>query len=154
MNNIKKILEYIVPKTIELNRLYIAKDFGEINYSAIFCQSDKESEELKAEASGLGQIIQDTPTGPLFKLNEAIKTPAGNLWLLKIRQPDSTRTQRGHADFTLKDYNSFKEKYLKDESHFKLIDRGSFEMIELRDFKFDVLSYFSSIPLVSQLKIK
>lgn len=77
-----------------------------------------------------------------------------HIWLLKIRKPDPTRPERGDADFTLRDYNSFKEKYLKDAEHFKLIDRGNFEMIELKDPKFDVRSYFSNIPLTVQLGIE
>lgn len=154
MDTITEILEYIIPKTLELNRLYIPNESVRVNYSAIFCQSDAEYEELNKKAAQIGNVTEDTPTGPLYKFHKPLQTLAGPLWLLKIRKPDSTRPQRGDADFTLKDYNSFKEKYLKDNGHFKIIDRRNFEMIELKDSKFNVISYFSNIPLTVQLGIE
>ena len=154
MNNINKIIEYIIPETLRLNNIYLPDESLKINYSAIFCQNDKEYDELNFEASLIGNAVEDTPTGPLYKLNESIKTPVGPLWLLKIRKPYITHLQRGDADYTLNDYQVFKEKYLQDQEHFKLIDRGNFEMIELKDPKFNVLCYFSNIPLTLQLGIE
>jgi len=154
MKTITEILEFIIPKTLELNRAYIPDEAVRINYSAIFCQNDEEYERLATEASQLGDVAEDTPTGPLFKLRKSLETLAGPLWLLKIRKPDLTRPQRGDADFTLTNYEAFKKKYSNDTKHFKLINRGDFEMIELRDSNFQVLSYFSSIPLTKQLGIE
>ncbi len=154
MNKINEILEYIIPRTLELNKIYIPGESVRVNYSAIFCQNDIEYESLNREAAQLGVVAEDTPTGPLYKFHKHLQTIAGPLWLLKIRKPDPIRPERGDADFTLKDYNSFKEKYLKDTKHFKLIDRGNFEMIELKDSRFDVRSYFSNIPLTVQLGIQ
>lgn len=151
---IPEILQYIILKTRELNKIYIGEDVGPINYAAIFCQNDEEYNRLFAEASQMGKIVEDTPTGPLFKFQKPIFTLSGFLYLLKVRKPDLTRLQRGDADFTLKDYYVFKEKYIKDTGHFKLIDRGNFEMIELRDASFQVFSYFSNIPLTLQLGIE
>ena len=153
MNTINKILEYVVPKTLELNRVHISNELVKINYAAIFCQSDIEYKNLNDEASKNGKVIENTPTGPLFKFHNSVETVAGPLWLVKIRRPDPTRPQRGDADFTLNDYNSFKKKYLGNSEYFKLIERENFEMIELRDPGFDVLSYFSSIPLILKLGI-
>lgn len=154
MNKINEILEYIIPKTLELNRVHIPDESVRVNYSAIFCQSETEYEELNREAARLGDVAEDTPTGPLYKFHKPLQTVSGPLWLLKVRKPDPSRSERGDADFTLKDYNSFKVKYLKDTEHFKLIDRGKFEMIELKDSKFDVRCYFSNIPLSVQLGIE
>lgn len=153
MKAINEILEYIVTETLKMNHIHIPEELTEINYSAIFCQNDFEYEQFNRVVSQIGDIIEDTPTGPLYKLSEPLETLAGPLHLLKIRKPDITRPERGDADFTLKDYNTFKEKYSKDIQHFKIIDRGHFEMIELRDQKFQVLSYFSNIPLTTQLGI-
>jgi hypothetical protein len=150
----QRILDYIIPKTLEMNHLYVPDELVRINYSAIFCENDAEYEELNKEAAQIGDVVEDTPTGPLYKLHKPLQTLAGPLWLLKIRKPDPTRPQRGDADFTLKDYYSFKEKYSKNTEHFKVIDRGNFEMIELKDSKFDVLSYFSNIPLTLQFSIE
>lgn len=154
METINKILEYIVSKTIELNKTYLPDESVRIDYSAIFCQNTTEYDGFNEKASQIGEIVEDTPTGPLYKFTKPLKTVAGPLWLLKIRKPDITRPQRGDADFTLDDYYSFKEKYLKYKEHFKLINRENFEMLELRDEKFDVLCYFSNIPLTEQLGIK
>lgn len=154
MKTISEIIEYIVPKTLELNDKYIPDEELRINYSAIFCQSDEEYGELIAEAAQLGEVVDDTFNGPLYKLQKPLKTPAGPLWLIKIRKPDSTRPQRGDADFTLKNYDSFKEKYLGDTEHFKLIPRDNFEMIELRDPRLGVLSYFSNPPLTKQFGVE
>lgn len=153
MKAINEILEYIVTETLKMNHIHIPEELTEINYSAIFCQNDFEYEQFNRGTAQIGDIIEDTPTGPLYKFSEPLETLAGPLHLLKIRKPDITRPERGDADFTLKDYNTFKEKYSKDFQHFKIIDRGRFEMIELRDQKFQVLSYFSNIPLTTQLGI-
>jgi hypothetical protein len=137
-----------------LNSTFLPDESVNINYSAIFCQSDEEYERFVSEASQMGVVVDDTPTGPLYKFNEPFETSAGLLWLLKVRRPDPARFQRGDADFTLINYDSFKVRALDDGAHFKLIDRVNFEMIELRDPRLDVLCYFSSTPLTIQLGIE
>jgi len=154
MKAVKEIIEYIVPKSLELNRLYLPNEQVHINYSAIFCQSNEEFETLNADAAQFGMMIEDTPTGPLYKFTKPLETLAGPLWLLKVRKHDATRPQRGDADFTLKDYISFKSEHLSDSQHFSLIEREYFEMIELKDPQFDVLSYFSNPPLTVQYGIE
>lgn len=154
MKTIKEIIEYIVPKTLELNRLYLPNEQTHINYSAIFCQSKEEFDVLSAEASYLGVVIEDTPTGPLYKFTTPLETVAGPLWLLKVRKPDTSRPQRGDADFTIKDYLSFKTEHLSNSQHFSLIELEDLEMIELKDSRFDVMSYFSNPPLVVQYGIE
>lgn len=150
MRTIEKIIKYIIPKTLELNKLYLTNEQIYINYCAIFCQSEEEFDALNTEAKQLGIVIEDTPTGPLYKFIKPLKTLAGSLWLLKVRKPDVTRPQRGDADFTLKDYLSFKNEHLTDSQHFSLIKRKDFEMIELKDLQFNVISYFSNPPLTVQ----
>ncbi|MEX1112032.1 MAG: hypothetical protein WEC84_01090 [Candidatus Andersenbacteria bacterium] len=153
MKTINNIVEYIVPKTLALVRRYVLSEEVEINYCAIFCQNEEEYKELEAEASGLGEVVDDTPTGPLYRLQEPLETVAGPLYLIKIRKPDPVRPQRGDADFTLKNYEAFKKKHAGDTEHFKVINRDTFEMIELRDSKIDVLVYFSNPPLTKQFSI-
>jgi hypothetical protein len=154
MKTINEILDYIIPKTLELNQAHIPGEATRVNYSAIFCQSDDEYEQFHKEASQVGDVIDDTATGPLYKFYKPLQTVAGPLWLLKIRKLDPTRPERGDADFTVNNYISFRDKCLKDAEHFKLIKRENFQMIELKDPKFDVLSYFSSIPLTVQMGIQ
>lgn len=150
MNTIQKILANIVLKTIELNKVYLPDESVVINYSAIFCQDTAEYRQFNKEASQIGEIFEDTPTGTLFKCKKPLQTPAGPLQLIKVRKPDMARFQRGDADFILSDYYSFKDGHLKNEEHFKLIERENYEMIELSDKEFDVLCYFSNIPLIVQ----
>lgn len=78
MNKINEILEYIIPKTLELNRIHISDESVRINYSAIFCQSDDEYEELNKEAVQLGGVAEDTPTGPLYKFHKPIQALSPN----------------------------------------------------------------------------
>jgi len=90
--------------------------------------------------------------GPVYHI-QPIKTVSGNLKLLKIRKPDSTKPELGDADFTVGNYSEFKKKHLS-KTGFKLIPkREDFEMIELVDSKFDVRAYFSHPPLDKQLGI-
>ncbi len=119
----------------------------EIDYICIFSHSQKEHNEFLKKAGEIGKIADETPTGPIFAFKFPPRTIAGNPKLLKVRKPDETRPQRGDVDFNT-NYEEFKEKYL-DDKQFTLIKRKDFEMIELRDSAFDVLVYFSSIPLSS-----
>ncbi len=71
--------------------------------------------------------------------------------MLKIRFPDSTRTERGDADFTISNFFEFENIYLS-KPGFKKIQKPDFYMIELMDF--DVRAYFSNPPLDEQLNLK
>lgn len=142
-DDFNKIIQYIIERCADLKNKYVNEDI-KVDYICIFSQSQDEYSKLLKHASSLGEIIDNTNTGPVFKFNSYPSTILGNPKVLKIRIPDKTRPQRGDVDFTT-NYAEFKSKYL-DNKRFKLIKREKFEMIELRDEKFDVLVYFSSIP--------
>jgi len=150
--NMKNLIFDIVTSAYDLKNAFTDAKEAEVNYAAVFSQSTEECSALNKAAQGLGEIIQETPTGLLYKI-APLTTVAGNLQLLKIRKPDEARPERGDADFTVTDYDSFKQTYLP-KSGFKLIEREGFEMIELSDPNFDVLAYFSNPPLDVQLGIK
>jgi len=150
--DLKKQVQGIVKQSCELKNKYTAEQNAQVNYACIFSQSSEEFKILIKVADKIGKIIKDTPTGPLFDINP-IKTVAGNLRLLKIRNPDKTRPERGDADFTVFNYSDFKNKYLPKDG-FKLIERKDFEMIELMNSDFNVRAYFSNPPLDEQLGIK
>ncbi len=150
--DLKKQVQEIVKQSCELKNKYTAEHNAQINYACIFSQSPEEFEILIKVADKIGKIIKDTPTGPLFDI-DPIKTIAGNLRLLKIRNPDKTIHERGDADFTVFNYPDFKNKYLPKDG-FRLIKRKDFEMIELVNFDFNVRAYFSNPPLDEQLGIK
>lgn len=150
--DIFKIIDYLIFECNRLKNKYIKEKNLEVDYVCIFSQNESEFNQLNKAAESLGEILDETPTGPVFAFNLPPKTLAGSPKLLKIRKPDKTRPQRGDVDFNT-DYESFKNKYL-DNERFTLIKRENFEMIELRDDNFDVLVYFSSTPLSKQLGVR
>lgn len=147
---VQDIIAHIVPQTLELVRAHTSENQLPIDYAAIFCQSEEEYTYLKADADRLGDVLDETPTGPLYQLTEPLTTEAGPLHVLKVRAPDTSRPQRGDADFALEDYETFKDRYLEHTEYFDLIERDNFEMIELRDPAFDVLAYFSHPSVTKQ----
>jgi hypothetical protein len=100
-------------------------------------------------AGQLGPIADNTATGPVFEIPPLL-TPGGELRLLKIRRPDPKRPERGDADFTVSDFETFKREHLS-AAGFGLIQRPEMEMIELIDPSFDVLAYYSHPPLAEVL---
>ena len=153
MNAIEEKVQYIVKETLKLKSKLVDEEVTPIDWVAIFAQSASEYDSLLKENKEMGSVVKDTKTGPIFKLNTPIETEAGGLQIIKIRKPDKTRPQRGDADFRLADYEEFKKKHLAD-NHFKLIEREDYEMIELKDDKFDVLVYFSNPPISEVLGLR
>ena len=152
LTEFKELVLRIVSLASVLKNKYTAQTGAAVNYACIFCKSESEFSEFSSLASELGEVVLETKMGPVFALNEALDSVAGPLKLLKIRKVDPSRYERGDADFTVSNYAEFKEKYVG-VSGFKLIVREKFEMIELVDNEFDVRVYFSSVPLVDQLRI-
>jgi len=148
----KQLIQGIVRQSCELKNRHTTEKDAQVNYAAIFSQNEKEYSELYESAKQIGKVIQNTPMGDLFEI-DGIDTVSGKLRLLKIRKPDTTRPERGDADFTVTDYPTFKNSYLP-KSGFKLIERDDFEMIELIDSTFNVRAYFSLLPLDQQLELK
>ncbi len=142
----------IVQHSCELKDKHTTEKNARVNYAAVFSQNEKEHNEFYELAKLIGRVIQNTLTGDLFEI-EGIDTVSGKLRLLKIRKPDTTRPERGDADFTVADYQTFKNANLPKQG-FKLIERKDFEMIELIDPAFNVRVYFSHPPLDQQLRLK
>ena len=152
VKDLEQFVQEIVEKAHALKNKHTSEEKAPVNYACIFCQSDEQYDSLVALAQEIGKVVEETPTGPLFHI-QPLDTIAGNLQLLKIRKPDTTRPELGDADFTVLNYPEFKNKYLP-QKEFKLIVRKNFEMIELTDPKFNIRAYFSNPPLDKQLKIK
>lgn len=143
---IKRVVEYIVENSVNLKNRYLGEDNSPIDWICIFSQRDSEYKSLIKVAGSLGKVIQNTETGPIYKLNESIETEAGNLFILKVRKPDKTRPQRGNGDFRVEDFDNLKKNNLS-QKQFSLIKRADHEMVELKDPSFDVLVYFSNPPI-------
>jgi hypothetical protein len=142
----------IVKQAAKLKDTYTSEEAAPVNYACIFAQSQEEYDAFIKSANEIGKIIDNTPSGPLFKI-DPLDTVSGRLQLLKVRAPDTTRPERGDADFTVSDYPTFKRRYLA-KPGFRLIKKDKFEMIELMDsYSFNVRAYFSNPPLDKQLGI-
>ena len=146
-----KVVQEIVFESKKLKDKHTEFKDSPANYVCIFSQSNEEFEKFKSLALEIGEIIEDTYSGPLFQISP-IDTTAGKVKLLKVRQYDATRPERGDSDFTVENYAYLKEKYL-DKDVFSLITREDFEMIEIVDPEFNVRVYFSNPPLDKQLGI-
>lgn len=146
------IVKDIVSESVKLKDKHTEFKNTPVNYVCIFSQSDEEFEKFKSLALEIGKVIEDTYSGPLFKISP-IDTIAGKIKILKVRQYYETRPERGDADFTLENYAYLKEKYLG-KNGFSLIQRENFEMIEIVDPEFNVRVYFSNPPLDKQLGLK
>jgi len=154
---LKQSVQEIVKKASDLKDKHTSEENAPVNYACIFCQSDEQYNSLVVLAQGIGKIIEETLTGPLFHIHP-LDTIAGKLRLLKIRKPDATKPELGDADFTVSNYPEFKKRYLSKKG-FKLMlsnytVRKNFEMIELTDPEFNVRAYFSNPSLDKQLGIE
>lgn len=143
------LVKGIVRDAERLKDEHVRGDTSRVNYACVFSHSKEEFDALAASAGRIGKVVDQTSSGPLFRISP-IETSAGKLQLLKIRMPDPSRPERGDADFTVDRFAEFKRAYL-DEPGFKLIPREGFEMVELVDKRFDVRAYFSNPPLDAQL---
>ena len=143
----ENLIQDIVKESIRLKDKHTNQKDARINYACVFCQSYEEYNDFLSLANQLGKAFKETQTGPLFLVD--LDTESGKLKLLKIRKPDEAHKERGDADFTVDDYNSFKNNYLS-RPGFSLIKRHDFEMIELIDSNFNVRVYFSNPPLNQQ----
>jgi hypothetical protein len=149
--DLKKIVQEIVAEAQRLITARTSEGKAPVNYACIFAQSETEYAELIGLAGQMGSIAQKTAMGPVFHI-APLPTAAGNLELLKIRKPCLNRPERGDADFTVADYESFKKTYLG-QTGFGIIKRPEMEMIELTDPSYKTLAYFSHPTLASVLKI-
>jgi hypothetical protein len=151
IDQLKKLVQEIVEDASRLCAARTSEGSAPVNYACVFAQSEIEYEELVNLARQLGPVVRETAMGPVFH-TAPLETVAGNLELLKIRRPDPKRKERGDADFTVADYESFKKTYLG-QPGFGIIRRPEMEMIELIDPRYNVIAYFSHPTLAAVLKI-
>lgn len=152
MNNLIKIIQYIVSLSAELKNKHTDASTALVEFGCIFCKSGDEYKELTNSIDKLGRIVERTQSGFTYLLNKPIETIAGPLRLIKIRKPDPNRLERGDADFNT-NYTSLKKKYQAD-SQFELIRKEDYEYLRLSDPEFDVMTCFSNIPKSEYLGIK
>jgi hypothetical protein len=151
VDELKTLIREIVAESRRLSAAHTPEQQAPVNYACVFTQSTAEYEEMVNVARQLGPVAQETPTGPVFYI-APLSTVAGTLRLLKIRRPDPKRPERGDADFTVADYESFKKTHLG-KPGFNLIKRTGMEMIELIDPSYNVIAYYSHPTLADVLKL-
>lgn len=152
MNDLIKIVQYIVSRSSELKNKFTDASSAPVEFACIFCQDDKEYKQFTSSIEISGKIAETTQSGFTYLLNKSIETTAGPLRLVKIRKPDAKHSARGDADFNT-DYENFKKKYQKSPK-FELIKREAFEMLRLSDLNFDAMACFSNIPKSKVLGIE
>ena len=153
INEVYDLVKNIVKKSNELKNKYTDEINAKVNYACIFCKDDNDfNDYISLLKNDNNDIIEDTYSGPLFRLKD-LKTVAGTLKLLKVRRYDDKHLDVRDADFTVSNYEVFKNKYIN-KSNFKLISGEGYEMIELVEEKNEVRAYFSNPPLDEELGIK
>ena len=145
----KNLIQNIVKDAESLKDKYTDQKNIPVYYVCIFCQTYDEYKKFTEEAYKIGKKIEERPNSFLFKISP-IETSAGKLELLKVRQPDEKFPERGDADFIVKNYQSFKDRYFN-QSGFTVIPRNNSEMIELYKKGENVRVYFSAPELIQSL---
>ncbi len=143
---------YIVDRSAQLRNTYTNELTAPVEFACIFCQSGEEYIGFSDAIQTLGKIVEETPSGYTYLLNDSISTPSGPLRLVKVRKPDPQILKRGDADFNT-DYKNFKKRYQRNPG-FELVRRETFEMLRLSSPSFDVMSCFSNVPKSKELGIK
>jgi hypothetical protein len=149
VSELKDLIRKIVERAKTLKDKYTDEVDARVNYACIFTHSDSEYDNLIELISSFGCIAKETPTGPMFHI-EPLNTVAGDLIIFKVRKYDDQHKDLGDADFTVIDFELFKQKYLSNQG-FKLISRPNVEMVELMNPEFEVRVYFSNPPADVQL---
>ena len=151
MDNLIKIVQYIVSRSTELKNKYTNENDAPVEFGCIFCQNEEEYGRFIDLIQSVARIVEDTKSGFTYLLDKPIDTISGSLRLVKVRKPDYLRCERGDADFNT-NYKEFKKKYQND-SKFELVERKTFEYLRLSDPGFDVMACFSNIPKSKDLRI-
>lgn len=151
--DVKKIAQDIVERSIPILEKYELNEFSPIlDYVDVFPKSEEEHRKLSTVIKTTGEPVFNTSTGTAYKLFEPIDTAKGKLNLLRVRIYDPTRLGfRGHSDYAIDNYERAKERLLKMET-VKLLDRKSYEMIEIWDKQFEVLVYIPNVPLSKDVR--
>ena len=147
------LIQDIVSQAKQLKNKYTDQIRASVNYACVFCQTEQEFNNFNKQAQKLGKVIKQTETGPIYLLDNAIETEAGLLKLIKIHTPKNNKNVIGYADFTVENYNKFKNNFIHSPNFNLLVGEG-FEMLELFDKDFKVKCYFPDIPLDKDLGVK
>lgn len=146
IRNKKKLNEavkYVATQNTKLCKKIIGKPLP-ITSLTIFAHYHAEYEEIVEILSKIGKYYNEN-NGIRVTLHNPIKVGRNTITHLRIRRPDPYRMHVGCSDLNIKNYSSFKKKYLDNKSkNLRLIVRSEYEMIEFFDPDFDILAYVVS----------
>jgi hypothetical protein len=151
--DLAKIINYLIGRGLETIKNNTEGVEVVIDYVAIFAKNDEEFNRLNSFAKTLGKEVdmESAKTGHTYELFEPLQTSVGLLKLVKIRKPDQVRPQRGAPDFKVKNYQEFKNKYIRSSGNFTLMLRKDYEMIEIKGI--DVYVYIPDRLLTERMKL-
>lgn len=144
-------INQIVEQGIDLKNKYLQEENATIDYVAMFTQNSEEYDFYNQELNTIASIVNENTTGITYRLNVALATNAGELYLIKVRKPDQNKAQLGAPDFKIDNYDNLKEKYLKNPQFGITKASDGTEMVELKDENFNVLVYFPQLTLGEEL---
>lgn len=124
-----------------------------VDYVSVFAKDEKEFNDLNNLLQTLGKEVdlENTKTGHTYSLHEPLLTPAGSLKFIKVRKPDKVRPQRGAPDFKIKNYQEFKDKYIRSSGNFTLMLRKDYEMMEIKGI--DVYVYIPNKLFLERVEL-
>ncbi len=88
MNNLVTTINYIVSRSTKLKNKNTDAASAPVEFSCIYCQNEGEHIGFSDAIQTLGKIVEETPSGYTYLLNDSISTPSGPLRLVKVRKPD------------------------------------------------------------------
>lgn len=150
---LQELISYIINRGLETLRINTSGEHYMLDYVAVFAKHEDEFQLINSFVQSLGREVDtgNTKTGPTYLLSKPIETSAGIPRFVKVRKPDRVRPQRGAPDFTVPDYQAFKEKYIRSSGNFTLVLRKDFEMVEIKGV--DCYVYIPEKPIAERLHL-
>lgn len=133
--NYTEAISYIVDESRELCQKLLGKSLP-IDTIAIFAHSDEEYEFIKNLLSRKGPVSPYSHGTTLY-IEASANVSDQNIKLLGVRQPDSSRPERGYADFPVADPDRFKSRpFIKE-----IVSGRGEPLLELHHPDFEVRGY-------------
>ena len=111
-----------------------------ITYLTIFSQNEDDFLQLNKQLPELGKE-ETTNNGVKYKLNRPIKAENREISLIRVRKPDVHRKEYGCSDIEVEGMTYDDLRGLALEKGWDVIQRKTFEMIELSTFDINAYAY-------------
>src|ERR1051326_6339332 len=106
---LRNAIDYVAQQTTKLCKQVTGEEYP-IEYLTIFSHFEDEFDSLRKIIEPLGEIIEAN-NGYADKLEEPIQLKNNELYRVRVRKSDPERPQVGCNDFTVPDYEAFKNTY-------------------------------------------